>query len=157
MTPDWIFVCALAKVFHIEDQGNELWLVRHDTGLVDGPIEFPVGSGNIVNIPFRPHVLWAKAPKKEAAETFRRKWEMSLAFAKDSVQALRLFVHYHNGLLTDSELVSKLSELSRDVLESLPDAPLSSERKGIKEQALELKATVERGAVIIVGSATVGE
>ncbi len=24
MTPDWIFVCALAKVFHIEDQGNEL-------------------------------------------------------------------------------------------------------------------------------------
>lgn len=82
----------------------------------------------------------------------------------ETVKALRLFTHYHNGLLTDAELVGQLAELPREVLELLPDGPTPEtswpppKEPGIKERALELKTAAERGETIrIFGGITEDE
>lgn len=70
MVSNWWVICTLAEYFYVEERGKELWLVKYKTDLIDGPVEFPVGSGNIINIPFRPHILACKADKKEAPVLF---------------------------------------------------------------------------------------
>lgn len=61
---DWILLSTLAISFHVEEHGKELWLVKHDGPIVDGL------CSNGRNIPFRPHILCAKADVKTAVEVF---------------------------------------------------------------------------------------
>lgn len=71
---DWILLGTLALSFHVEEWGKELWLVKHDGPIVDGPCE------NGKNIPFRPHILCAKAEPKTAVEVFSQaaeRWQPS--------------------------------------------------------------------------------
>jgi len=59
------------------------------------------------------------------------------------VQALQLLVGYHDGRLTDGELVTRLSELPRRTLQLFPNGDL-------KTKILEVKAAVERGETFII-------
>lgn len=68
-------------------------------------------------------------------------------------RAIELFGHYHDGLLTDGELVSYLAELPRETLALLPDRPESTiERRGLKERVLELKDAMDRGETFTIRS-----
>lgn len=62
MTSDWDRVCELASHFYVDTTFNkELWLVRHNTRLVPSTVTL---KGVTYCMPFRPHVLVAKASTK---------------------------------------------------------------------------------------------
>ena len=72
---------------------------------------------------------------------------------EDILNALRIFTYYHDGLISESELVSRLAELPRDVLELLPSHPPSyppSNGPSFKERVLDLKGAMERGETFYV-------
>jgi len=67
------------------------------------------------------------------------------------VNMLKLFTHHYNGVLTDLELISWLSDFPWEMLATLPNACAGCDPDtGIKERALELKFAVENGEDTVI-------
>lgn len=71
-------------------------------------------------------------------------------------EALQLLTHWYNGVLTDMELISQLTELPYETLELLPACPEMfppTGREGLRERVLERKdkiaAALVRGEKLI--------
>jgi hypothetical protein len=62
MTNDWARTVELASNFYVAVDNSGYQLIKYNTGLIDGPVEF---RGEMVNIPFHPNVLIVKVNKKE--------------------------------------------------------------------------------------------
>lgn len=68
-------------------------------------------------------------------------------------KALHLFTSYMDGLLTEGELISRLAELPREVIEQLPERaacwPVPT-RPALRDELLELHDAIASGETMII-------
>lgn len=68
-----------------------------------------------------------------------------------TTKALHRLVEYMDGVLTESELISQLAELPREVITGLPDYP-STKSRSLRSRVLELQDAISRGETIKIGA-----